>query len=96
MNPLGARTLSPVETPSDGYIDDLPPTMFAKLAPRSNGFVNARDVEYIWRNNFIVLMMYSSSHLILPGCLWRPYILLHRYCSAPIDALAAPHYSRLL
>ncbi|KAK1485644.1 polysaccharide deacetylase family protein [Colletotrichum cuscutae] len=58
MNPLGARTLSPVETPFDGYIDDLPPTMFAKLAPRSND---------IWRNNFIVLMMNSSSHLILPG-----------------------------
>jgi hypothetical protein len=31
------------------YIDDLPPMMFMKKVPNSHGFVNARDVEDIWR-----------------------------------------------
>lgn len=41
-----------VEIPSNWYIDDLPPMMFIKAAPNSHGFVNARDVEDIWRDHF--------------------------------------------
>lgn len=38
-----------VEIPANWYIDDLPPMMFMKKAPNSHGFVNARDIEDIWR-----------------------------------------------
>ena len=50
MNPLvkGQET-GMVEIPANWYIDDLPPMMFMKKVPNSHGFVNARDVEDIWR-----------------------------------------------
>lgn len=38
-----------VEIPANWYIDDLPPMMFMRKVPNSHGFVNARDVEDIWR-----------------------------------------------
>lgn len=41
-----------VEIPANWYLDDLPPMMFIKDAPNSHGFVNARDVEDIWRDHF--------------------------------------------
>ncbi|RKU49462.1 hypothetical protein DL546_007720 [Coniochaeta pulveracea] len=41
-----------VEIPSNWYLDDLPPMMFIKAAANSHGFVNARDVEDIWRDHF--------------------------------------------
>lgn len=41
-----------VEIPTNWYLDDLPPMMFIKSAPNSHGFVNARDVEDIWRDHF--------------------------------------------
>ncbi|KAL6404723.1 polysaccharide deacetylase family protein [Ilyonectria robusta] len=41
-----------VEIPTNWYLDDLPPMMFIKAAPNSHGFVNARDVEDIWRDHF--------------------------------------------
>ena len=31
---------------------DLPPMMFIKASPNSHGFVNARDVEDLWRDHF--------------------------------------------
>lgn len=41
-----------VEIPASWYIDDLPPMMFIKDAPNSHGFVNPRDVEDLWRDQF--------------------------------------------
>lgn len=41
-----------VEIPGSWYIDDLPPMMFIKSAPNSHGYVNPRDVEDIWRDQF--------------------------------------------
>lgn len=41
-----------VEIPTNWYLDDLPPMMFIKAAANSHGFVNARDVEDIWRDHF--------------------------------------------
>ena len=41
-----------VEIPANWYLDDLPPMLFMKTAPNSHGFVNARDVEDIWRDHF--------------------------------------------
>ncbi len=41
-----------VEIGANWYIDDLPPMMFIKKSPNSHGFVNPRDLEQIWRDQF--------------------------------------------
>jgi peptidoglycan/xylan/chitin deacetylase (PgdA/CDA1 family) len=41
-----------IEIPASWYIDDLPPMMFMKAAPNSHGFVNPRDIEELWRDQF--------------------------------------------
>jgi peptidoglycan-N-acetylglucosamine deacetylase len=41
-----------IEIPANWYLDDLPPMMFIKKAPNSHGFVNPRDIEQIWRDQF--------------------------------------------
>jgi peptidoglycan/xylan/chitin deacetylase (PgdA/CDA1 family) len=41
-----------VEVPASWYLDDLPPMMFIKAAPNSHGFVNPRDIEDLWRDQF--------------------------------------------
>jgi len=41
-----------IEIPASWYLDDLPPMMFIKNAPNSHGFVNPRDVEELWRDQF--------------------------------------------
>jgi len=41
-----------VEIPASWYLDDLPPMMFMKAAPNSHGFVNPRDIEELWRDQF--------------------------------------------
>jgi len=41
-----------VEIPASWYTDDLPPMMFIKAAPNSHGFVNPRDIEEMWRDQF--------------------------------------------
>ena len=41
-----------IDIPGSWYLDDLPPMMFIKGAPNSHGFVNPRDVEDIWRDQF--------------------------------------------
>lgn len=53
MKPLVKGTSTGiVEIPTNWYLDDLPPMMFIKNAPNSHGYVNARDVEDIWRDHF--------------------------------------------
>jgi peptidoglycan/xylan/chitin deacetylase (PgdA/CDA1 family) len=53
MKPLvrGSET-DLVEIPASWYLDDLPPMMFIKKAPNSHGFVNPRQLEEIWRDQF--------------------------------------------
>ncbi|RDG30537.1 polysaccharide deacetylase family protein [Streptomyces corynorhini] len=53
MKPLerGAET-DLVEIPANWYLDDLPPMMFIKASPNSHGFVNPRDLEQMWRDQF--------------------------------------------
>lgn len=53
MKPLqrGEET-SLVEIPANWYLDDLPPMMFIKSSPNSHGFVNPRDIEQMWRDQF--------------------------------------------
>ncbi|MEU3270906.1 polysaccharide deacetylase [Saccharomonospora sp. NPDC006951] len=41
-----------VEIPASWYLDDLPPMMFIKSSPNSHGFVNPRDLELLWRDQF--------------------------------------------
>lgn len=41
-----------IEIPASWYLDDLPPMMFIKGSPNSHGFVNPRDLEELWRDQF--------------------------------------------
>ncbi len=41
-----------IEIPANWYLDDLPPMMFIKKSPNSFGFVNPRDIEEMWRDQF--------------------------------------------
>ncbi|KAL2837698.1 hypothetical protein BJY01DRAFT_220664 [Aspergillus pseudoustus] len=53
MKPLvKGKTTGLVEIPGNWYLDDLPPMMFIKEAANSHGFVNPRDVEDLWRDQF--------------------------------------------
>jgi peptidoglycan/xylan/chitin deacetylase (PgdA/CDA1 family) len=41
-----------IEIPANWHLDDLPPMMFIKKSPNSHGFVNPRDIEQMWRDQF--------------------------------------------
>src|SRR5260370_24106984 len=41
-----------IEIPASWYLDDLPPMLFIKKSPNSHGFVNPRDIEQMWRDQF--------------------------------------------
>lgn len=41
-----------IEIPANWYLDDLQPMMFIKKSPNSHGFVNPRDIEQMWRDQF--------------------------------------------
>ena len=53
MHPLKhGKEIDLVEIAANWYVDDLPPMMFMKKAPNSHGFVNPRDIEEMWRDQF--------------------------------------------
>lgn len=53
MKPLRhGKEIDLVEIGANWYVDDLPPMMFIKKAPNSHGFVNPRDIEEMWRDEF--------------------------------------------
>lgn len=53
MKPLVRGTETDlIEIPANWYLDDLPPMMFIKASPNSHGFVNPRDIEEMWRDQF--------------------------------------------
>ena len=53
MKPLmRGRQTRLVEIAANWYLDDLPPMMFIKASPNSHGFVNPRQLEEIWRDQF--------------------------------------------
>lgn len=53
MKPLvRGRETELIEIPASWYLDDLPPMMFIKKSPNSHGFVNPRDIEQMWRDQF--------------------------------------------
>lgn len=53
MKPLvRGKEIDLVEINFSWYIDDLPPMMFIKASPNSHGFVNPRDIEQMWQDQF--------------------------------------------
>jgi peptidoglycan/xylan/chitin deacetylase (PgdA/CDA1 family) len=53
MHPLEpGREIDLVDIGANWYVDDLPPMMFMKASPNSHGFVNPRDIEQLWRDQF--------------------------------------------
>ena len=69
-----------IEIGANWYLDDLPPMMFIKKAPNSHGFVNPRDLEQMWRDQFE--WVYREYHYavvpitIHPDVSGRPQVLL--------------------
>jgi len=53
MKPLKRGTETDlVEIGANWYLDDLPPMLFIKKSPNSHGFVNPRDIEQLWIDQF--------------------------------------------
>ena len=69
-----------IEIPASWYLDDLPPMMFIKNSPNSHGFVNPRDIEEIWRDQFdYVYQEYDEAVFpitVHPDVSGRPQVLL--------------------
>ncbi len=81
MRPLErGGTVDLVEIAANWYLDDLPPMMFIKQSPNSHGFVNPRDLEQIWRDQFDWVyreMDYAVFPLTIhPDVSGRPQVLL--------------------
>jgi peptidoglycan/xylan/chitin deacetylase (PgdA/CDA1 family) len=81
MRPLlRGRPVDIVEFCGNWYLDDLPPMMFIKQSPNSHGFVNPRDIEQLWRDQFDWVyreMDYAVFPLTLhPDVAGRPQVLL--------------------
>ena len=69
-----------IEIPANWYLDDLPPMMFIKKSPNSHGFVNPRDIEQMWRDQFDWVyrnMDYAVFPITIhPDVSGRPQVLL--------------------
>ena len=69
-----------IEIPANWYLDDLPPMMFIKNSPNSHGFVNPRDIEQMWQDQFdFVYREYDEAVFpitIHPDVSGRPQVLL--------------------
>jgi peptidoglycan/xylan/chitin deacetylase (PgdA/CDA1 family) len=81
MRPLRRGTDTDlVEIPASWYLDDLPPMMFIKKAPNSHGFVNPRDMEQMWRDQFAWVYREHDYAIfpitIHPDVSGRPHVLL--------------------
>lgn len=81
MRPLEhGREVDLVGIAANWYLDDLPPMMFIKGSPNSQGFVNPRDIEEMWRDQFDWVyreLDYAVFPLTLhPDVAGRPQVLL--------------------
>ena len=81
MHPLKhGKEIDLVDIAANWYVDDLPPMMFMKKAPNSHGFVNPRDIEEMWRDQFDWVyreMEYAVfAFTIHPDVAGRPQVLL--------------------
>jgi peptidoglycan-N-acetylglucosamine deacetylase len=92
MKPLKrGRASTLIEIPVSWYLDDLPPMMFIKKAPNSHGFMNPKDIEELWREQFDwVYRNYEHAIFVMtihPDVAGRPQVLamLERLCSHILD-----------
>ena len=81
MKPLVRGTEIPlVSLAFNWYLDDLPPMMFVKTSPNSDGFKNPRDIEELWRDQFDWVYReydYATFPICLhPDVAGRPQVLL--------------------
>ena len=81
MHPLKhGNEIDLVDIGANWYVDDLPPMMFMKKSPNSHGFVNPRDIEQMWRDQFDWVyreMDYAVfAFTIHPDVSGRPQVLL--------------------
>jgi peptidoglycan/xylan/chitin deacetylase (PgdA/CDA1 family) len=81
MKPLTHGTeIDLVEIGANWYVDDLPPMMFMKKVPNSHGFVNPRDIEQMWRDQFDWVYRELDYGVfpftIHPGVSGRPQVIL--------------------
>lgn len=69
-----------VEIGANWCVDDLPPMLFMKNVPNSHGFVNPRDIEQMWRDQFDWVyqnMDYAVfPFTIHPDVSGRPHVLM--------------------
>lgn len=69
-----------IEIPANWYLDDLPPMMFIKASANSHGFVNPRDTEQMWRDQFDWVYREADyavfTMTIHPDVSGRPQVLL--------------------
>ena len=81
MKPLKhGKEINLVEIGANWYLDDLPPMMFMKKVPNSHGFVNPRDIEQMWRDQFDWVYRELDYGVfpftIHPGVSGRPQVIL--------------------
>lgn len=81
MRPLvRGEEIDLVKIGGNWYLDDLPPMMFIKTSPATHGFVNPRDVEQMWKDQFDWVyreMDYAVFGLTIhPDVSGRPQVLL--------------------
>lgn len=81
MKPLmRGESVDLVEFCGNWYMDDLPPMMFIKQSANSHGFVNPRDIEQMWNDQFDWVYR-EMDYAVLPVTLHpdvsgRPQVLL--------------------
>jgi peptidoglycan-N-acetylglucosamine deacetylase len=81
MKPLvRGKEIDLVEFCGNWYLDDLPPMMFIKQSANSHGFVNPRDLEVMWQDQFDWVyreMDYAVFPITLhPDVSGRPQVLM--------------------
>jgi len=69
-----------IELPASWTIDDIPPFMFMKTKPNSQGFMNPRDIEQLWRDQFDWVYREHEyaifTFTIHPDVSGRPHVLM--------------------
>jgi peptidoglycan-N-acetylglucosamine deacetylase len=81
MRPMvHGKEIDLVEIGANWCVDDLPPMLFMKKVPNSHGFVNPRDIEQMWRDQFDwVYREYDYAVFpmtIHPDVSGRPHVLM--------------------
>ncbi|CAN5492412.1 polysaccharide deacetylase [soil metagenome] len=81
MKPLvRGEEIDLVKIAGNWYVDDLPPMMFIKTSPATHGFMNPRDIEQLWRDQFDWVyreMDYAIFPMTIhPDVSGRPQVLL--------------------